>query len=120
VEIAADREKPEADCWNVAVIKPAAESDEDIARVLSLGKPLLFTSAMDHPVGQLWAAWTAAATNRDHPGRVLPCGLLSHHAYEANEFSERLVTRDAVLAAPGGTGLGFDDLLERVDWKRLT
>ena len=120
VMLAADREKPEADCWDVAVIKPAWESAEDVARAIGRGKPLVFTSAMDHPVGQLWAAWNAAVTAKDNPTSVLACGLLSHHVYDGNPFSERLATRDAVLVPPDGTGLGFDDLLERLDWTRLS
>lgn len=120
VKLAADREKPDADCWDVAVIKPAWESDDDVSRAIGRGKPLVFTSAMDHPVGQLWAAWNAAVTAKDHPASVLPCGLLSHDVFDGNPFSERLATRDAVLVPPGGTGLGFDDLLERLDWTRLT
>lgn len=120
VRIAADREKPDPACWNVAVIKPAADPDEAVDRALALDKPLVFTSAMDHPVGQLWAAWNAAVAQKDHPGRVLACGLLTHDMYERNAFAERLATRGPLLLAPPGTGLGFDDLLERVDWKRLT
>ncbi|HSN68025.1 MAG TPA: enolase C-terminal domain-like protein [Thermoanaerobaculia bacterium] len=120
VKIAADREKPEADCWDVAVIKPASESDQDVALALERGKPLVFTSAMDHPIGQLWAAWNAAIAAKDNPGRVLTCGLLSHGVYDENPFSEGLSARDAVLIPPDGAGLGFDDLLERLEWKRLT
>ncbi len=120
VKIAADREKPDSDCWDIAVIKPAWEPDETVEIAIDRGKPLVFTSAMDHPVGQLWAAWNAAVAQKDHPGRVLACGLLSHGAYEQNEFSECLATDGAILLPPEGHGLGFDELLEGLDWARLT
>ena len=120
VRLAADREKLDPSSWDIAVIKPAWEPAGAAASALEMGKPLVFTSAMDHPIGQLWAAWNAAVAQKDHPGRVLACGLLSHGVYEANEFSDRLEAEGAVLLPPDRTGLGFDDLLEALEWKRLT
>ena len=38
---------------------------------------------------------------------------------EENEFSERLGQVGPKFRSPGGTGLGFDDLLEKLPWKRL-
>ncbi len=119
VLIAADREKPDPACWDVAVIKPAWEPDETVQEAIELGKRLVITSAMDHPLGQAWAAWNAAIAEKDYPGRLLACGLLSHTAFEANAFSEQLATDGAVLLPPEGHGLGFDDLLEGLEWKRL-
>ncbi|HVR42154.1 MAG TPA: enolase C-terminal domain-like protein [Thermoanaerobaculia bacterium] len=120
VRIAADREKPATDSWDVAVIKPAYEGDRTIALCIDAGKPLVFTSALDHPLGQLWAAWNAAVALRDHPGRVLACGLLTHDAYERNAFSDLLSSIGPVLIPPRGAGLGFGDLLEALPWKRLS
>lgn len=119
VMIAADREKPDPGCWDIAVIKPAWEPDESVQEAIELGKRLVITSAMDHPLGQAWAAWNAAIAEKDFPGRVLSCGLLTHGAYETNEFSELLATDGAVLLPPEGHGLGFDEILEHLDWKRL-
>ena len=119
IPIAADREKPHSSAWDVAVYKPAWEHDEVVERAVEDGKTIVVTSAMDHPLGQLWAASCAADLNQHHPDRVGVCGLLSHHLYDTNAFSERLATVNGVLVPPGGNGLGFDDVLESLDWKRL-
>lgn len=119
VMIAADRDKPDPACWDVAVVKPAWEPEDAIRNAIELGKRVVVTSAMDHPVGQMWAAWNAATAAKEYPGSILACGLLSHHAYEPNDFSDALATDGAVLRAPDGHGLGFDDLLERLAWTRL-
>ena len=76
-------------------------------------KPIVITSYMDHPMGQFGAAYFAAL----HPAPR--CGLFTHVLYEKNEFSERIVSDGARLLAPEGTGIGFDDLLEHLPWKRL-
>jgi hypothetical protein len=44
---------------------------------------------------------------------------VTHVLFERNEFSERLELDGARLRAPHGTGIGFDDLLERMSWKKL-
>jgi hypothetical protein len=49
------------------------------------------------------------------PGEIH--GILSHHVFEPNTFSERLQQQGAVLVPPQGTGIGYDDLLETLDWK---
>lgn len=93
---------------DVLVVKPAVQE------MPRSSKEIVVTSYMDHPVGQLFAAHAAAmwATSRR-------CGLVTHVLYESNDFSERLQLDGARLVPPGGTGLGFDDLLERIAWKRL-
>jgi hypothetical protein len=45
--------------------------------------------------------------------------LLSQRAYEATEFSEALAQRGPAFLAPEGTGLGFDELLSRLDWRAI-
>ena len=79
---------------------------------------LVVTSYMEHPVGQCFAAVHAArlAARTD---RVLRCGLQTHELFEPTEFSERLGPAGPVFHPPGGTGFGFDDLLEKLPWKRL-
>lgn len=89
--------------------EPAADS----------GQELVFTTAMDHPVGQMAAAFVAARAAARMPDRVAECGLLTHELYETNEFSERIVAHGPRLEAPAGTGVGFDDLLDKLPWKKL-
>jgi O-succinylbenzoate synthase len=75
---------------------------------------IVITSYMDHPVGQLHAAAVAArcATNTR-------CGLVTHVLFEPNAFSERLALDGARLVPPGGPGIGFEELLEGLEWTRL-
>jgi o-succinylbenzoate synthase len=77
-------------------------------------KEIVVTSYMDHPVGQLGAAFIAAkhATSSR-------CGLVTHVLFDSNEFIEQLGIDGMRLVPPPGTGIGFDDLLERLPWKRL-
>jgi O-succinylbenzoate synthase len=53
-----------------------------------------------------------------HP--ALRCGLFTHVLYEPNEFIEAIRCDGARLLPPSGTGIGFDGLLERLPWKRLS
>ena len=95
------------------IVKPARHHS-------TTGLPV-FTTYMDHPLGQCWAAYNAAVFYNDTPAEEIPlCGLVSHHVYRANPFSEELgmnVTPE--FHAPAGTGLGFDKLLAALPWKTL-
>jgi O-succinylbenzoate synthase len=107
VRLALDRATgKEAD---VLVVKPA------IQEVPTDERELVVTSYMDHPVGQLFAAYVAATTKTSDR-----CGLLTHLVYEPNAFSERLRIDGMRLVPPGGNGIGFDDLLENLAWRKLT
>ena len=79
------------------------------------------TSYMDHAIGQAWAAaFASIASQGGLNDKLLPCGLLTHRCFETDAFFERLRCDGPRLRPPGGTGLGFDDLLEALPWKRLT
>jgi O-succinylbenzoate synthase len=107
VRLALDR-GVEEEGVDVLVVKPAVQpfpvSDKEI----------VVTSYMDHPVGQLGAAWVAAKTVASST-----CGLLTHTLFEKDPFLERMTIEGTRLVPPGGTGVGFDDLLEALPWKRL-
>jgi O-succinylbenzoate synthase len=75
---------------------------------------IVVTSYMDHPVGQFFAAYVAA-TNRVSAR----CGLFTHVLYEPDAFIERIHVDGARLLPPGGTGVGFDDLLEDLPWTKI-
>ena len=95
------------------IVKPARHHS-------TTGLPV-FTTYMDHPLGQCWAAYNAAVFYSDKPAEEVPlCGLVSHHVYRPNAFSEELgmnVTPE--FHAPAGTGLGFDKLLAALPWRTL-
>ncbi len=84
------------------------------------GKPV-FTTYLDHPLGQCWAAYNAALFYKDTPVDEVPlCGLVTQQIYRPNAFSEELgmdITPDFI--PPAGTGLGFDKLLAELPWKKL-
>ncbi len=81
---------------------------------------IVVTSNMDHPIGQLFAAREAAAYYTVHPEQREICGLAHHALLEPDPFIERMrCDAEHRLIFPGGTGFGFDDLLEALPWKRL-
>lgn len=113
VALAADRETEAAEWVDFRVIKPAVQE-----RIPASGR-IVFTSYLDHPLGQVSAAWVAASFSKTSGDRLACCGLLSQVAYQPNAFSERLKTKGARLSAPEGTGFGFDDLLLNLEWREL-
>ncbi len=103
----------------VAVLKPAQHDAFLLANTIppAQGRAVV-TSYLDHPLGQLFAAWQAARIASSFPGLLRLCGLATHTLFERNAFSE-LLPDGPRLTPPPGSGLGFDDLLERLPWKRL-
>ena len=122
VDLAADRDveqHPLPCSW--AIYKPAVTRERQIVPwAHRQSVHLAVTSYMDHPLGQMWAAFRAQLVKGRNPVLVGKCGLLTHRCFQKNEFSERIWVEGPVLRPPGGTGLGFDDLLEALPWKRLT
>ncbi len=98
------------DFW---IAKPALQdAAESRAIARKLGVRWLATSYLDHPVGQMTAALEAAGCEE-------VCGLASHFSYEPTAYSEALRMNGSRLLAPEGTGIGFDSLLAREDWRTL-
>jgi O-succinylbenzoate synthase len=93
---------------DVLIIKPALEE------IPSTDAEIVVTSYMDHPIGQLCAAYAAAIA-----GIESTCGLITHVLYENDPFIGRMRIEDTRLVPPGGSGWGFDDLLERLPWRAL-
>lgn len=102
----------------VLVVKPAIQELNSFFAAENKLSRMVVTSYLDHPIGQLSAAYFAGLfTSKMHVVDI--CGLLSHHAYHANPFSEQLSQIGPEFAIPEGTGLGFDQLLEMQNWKWL-
>ena len=119
--LALDRESgPNKSGAQVMVIKPALDEPLLLGDAAAAGgQRLVVTSYMDHPLGQCFAAWEAARLALMLPGCVDVCGLQTHHLAEDRLFGERLGEWSPAFHPPEGTGLGFDDLVEAVPWKRL-
>jgi len=88
---------------DLLVVKPAVQD------VPPTGLPIIITSYMDHPIGQLHAAYVAALHAPD-----ATCGLATHVLFETDPFIERMRFDGARLVPPD-----FSDLLEALPWKRL-
>lgn len=105
LRLALDRSAGVAD---VLVHKPALQT------AWPAHNDVVVTSYMDHPMGQFGAAYVAAS-HRTNPR----CGLFTHVLYEPDAFLERVESDGARLLPPRGTGIGFDDLLERLPWTSI-
>lgn len=102
----------------LGVFKPARD---DGRMLLDRELPVLVTGYMDHPIGQMWAAWWAARiAGGDLTGVVYHgCGLLTHGHFSGDPALELVRQDGACLLPPEGTGLGFDGYLEELDWEDL-
>lgn len=79
---------------------------------------LVFTSTMDHPLGQMAALYWASEFKLAFPQWTETCGLLTHEFFEG-PFCEAINSWGPQIKPPEGTGFGFDQLLNSLDWKRL-
>ena len=94
--------------YDVLIVKPALEE------IACSDAEIVVTSYMDHPIGQLCAAYAAATA-----GITSTCGLVTHVLFENDPFIERMRIDGTRMVAPGRTGWGFDDLLETLPWQEL-
>jgi|GEM_PF-48260 len=103
---------------DVIVIKPAVNGGVEAGSQKNLSR--VVTSYLDHPVGQMCAAYDAAQLGLlKSPDSLEICGLLSHRAYEKNLFSEQLQTSGPLLLPTPGTGWGWDEQLAQLAWEPL-
>ena len=122
IPLAVDREIPEAtSAFRYGVLKPAADDVETIClRALREAWKVVVTSYMDHPLGQCYAAWCAGNIDKRFTAILDPvAGLQTHGLFEPTAFTERLGAPSPEWQSPGGTGLGFDDLLRDLQWEEL-
>lgn len=127
IDLAVDRAQPFQDeiGYRVRIVKPAVDSRVSFWPRQQQPAPwrVVFTSYLDHPLGQAAAAhttlqWAKAALPEERWDSMV-CGLASHLVYEPNRYSECLAVRDARLCFSDGVGFGFTDLLDREDWREL-
>ncbi len=105
--------------FDAVVIKPARR-DWRVVHDRHPDRPMMITSAMDHALGQSYAAYEAALAAQAHPELISQCGLCTHHLFENDAFFDRLDVEAGVLQVDRtGTGLGFDDVLAEVEWEPL-
>ncbi|SHJ33918.1 O-succinylbenzoate synthase [Rubritalea squalenifaciens DSM 18772] len=122
IPLAVDRKVEEArGQFTYAIAKPALDDITPLcARAMIEGWELVFTSYMDHPIGQCYAAWCSGKVEKRFYGLEDPvAGLMTHGLFEPDAFIERMGDPSPQWQSPGGTGFGFDDLLEDVKWEKL-
>lgn len=122
VPLAIDRDVPTAsNQFRYAVIKPALDDVTAVcAKAMLEGCRLVLTSYMDHPIGQCYAAWCAGKVEKRFSWLLDPvAGLMTHGLFEPDAFIERMGPTQPEWRSPAGTGLGFDDLIEQLNWEKL-
>ena len=111
--------------FGISIVKPAINHTEKICEAAQMnGRNVVVTSYMDHPVGQAYAAYCAGKLNEKYLGLIdKRCGLMTHGLYEATEFTESLgkvnPTWNKSVSEGRETGLGFDHLLENMEWMHI-
>lgn len=102
----------------VYVHKPAWLEDEIAVIAAKAGVPVVVTSSLGHPVGNLWAASVAA---RLAPEGVHGC--FTHTAYRDDEISNSLIASKQLRGSRifgVGAGLGLPaKALNRIKWDKL-
>lgn len=87
----------------VLIMKPAIHT----LKPIDMGQRLVVTSYLDHPLGQMSAAYMASFACEE------PCGLLSQHTYQSNPYAEMIEHKGPWLKGVKGHGFGFDELLKK-------
>ncbi len=101
------------------VIKPARRDWRVVAQ-RHPNQPLVLTSAMDHGLGQMFAAYQAALAAQELGDRIDLCGLCTQHLFESDAFFERIQVHGGFMTPDfSGGGLGFGDVLEKLPWRKL-
>ncbi len=104
--------------FSIVVLKPARQDiDKALERINKHALKMVVTSSLDHPVGVAHACLLAAELKKFYPNTLLDCGCLSLKAYRANEFSLQIQTSGPYLKEISGTGIGFDELLQKAYWE---
>lgn len=120
VAFAADRSSARAvhfpESAHYLIHKPAVEKLPKLTNAMT---QLVVTTYLDHPLGQMCAAYSAASLKELYPSQVEYCGLLSHQCYQPDPFIRCIHSAGPRLIPPQGTGFGFNALLEEVPWRRL-
>lgn len=109
------------DVCDYLVVKPAIVSIDPFLTSRRGDRKLIVTSYLDHPIGLLTAAYTAAKAYTRQPEAFSECGLLTHHSYQPTPFCEDLRSITPYLTPRiEGTGWGYDRELSELKWESMT
>ena len=102
------------------VIKPASQDPTPWMEAAKHSKiQVVFTRSLDHPLGQLCAAWCAATAFEKENSILDWAGLLSHTAYANHPWSDALSSEGPRLIPPSEAGFGLGSRLENLVWHKL-
>ncbi len=102
-------------CFKVLIVKPALE-DLNFLFTTDTTQRVVFTSYMDHPLGQLSALSEAQRYYEQFPQKQEHCGFLTHSLYAENKYSRLLKIEKASLSYAEEA---FKSLLEMEEWVKL-
>ncbi len=121
VRLALDKQlRGASEGFDVAVLKPGRRDWRELTATTPPHARVVITSAMDHAIGQSFAAWEAAVAWRELGDRLDLCGLCTEHLFAEDDFFARLKSAGGRLSVDReGTGLGFDDVLRKLPWQKL-
>ena len=115
------------DVWNTnkqnlpiktIVWKPARKSQKQLLENWSSGlcQRVIFTHSLAHPIDQLATAFYASQFYKTHPKAFETCALIQTQIYKEHDFS--LSNKGPSLIYPQGPGYGFDELFNKLPWKK--
>lgn len=107
LKFAVDRAETNSDKF-LKIWKPAWQTEKPTGQII-------VTSAMDHPIGQAWAAYQAGLHHI-----TAPCGIRTDHLFSINDFSQEMGIMQPAWKNIQGTGMGWNDLLENIPWKKIS
>jgi O-succinylbenzoate synthase len=121
VRLALDKQLRGANAgFDVAVLKPGRREWREMTEGLPSDVRVVMTSAMDHAIGQSFAAYEAALAWKELGSRLDLCGLATQHLFEQDEFFARLGMKgDQLQVDREGTGLGFDEVIANLPWQSI-
>lgn len=92
----------------VLIMKPATQT----LKPIETSQRMIITSYLDHPIGQVSAAYMASLAKSISANKET-CGLLSHGVYQENPFAQMIEHQGPHMQAVKGYGFGFDELLKK-------
>ena len=102
------------------MLKPGRREWREMTDGLPSDVRVVMTSAMDHAIGQSFAAYEAALAWKELGSRLDLCGLATQHLFEQDEFFARLGMKgDQLQVDREGTGLGFDEVIANLPWQSI-
>lgn len=103
--------------FSVVILKPArVDIEKTLHWINKYALKMVVTSSLDHAVGVAHSLAVAGELKKYYPNTLLECGCLSNKAYKMDEFSMLIQTTGPYLKDIPGTGIGFNDLLEKIEW----